>query len=480
MWSKCCIAEQTSFRHCCAASSHMMLISESFARAQRNSMSSRLSPAVAARLSVAATGLDIPALIEHRSTTTLDMAALHALVCGSGPIDLAACDAECARLVAACTRIDEDWRALLVSDGKRVRSNIAAAAAWTGRGETVMSCFDAIASPPHVEPSLSNFEASLVLCTVIDRAPRDVFVHGAGGEVPAPLLIRDVLASAVLHASLSAATIHVLQLLIGPPTTINIRNLLWHGFVAPHELPRWVGPVLLLVLASLLPGPLQGLVQHRPLRVLEQHGIMQRNITLAPLDEAEMHRVVERSSFPHMPVRAAWHHALCRFSASPVSAMLVLLPLVEDGLRQARRRFCALMFADAFQVFAAANDCAARVMTAEATELFTTLEIVLELQVDATPNRLFAVLPRWLSALLLDLFVFPEVAPLHAPTPCNAPQGPRLRDRASHGEVDNLEPWPPLVLRLALALCEHFADPPSTPAARDISSVGAALMRVRC
>lgn len=47
-------------------------------------------------------------------------------------------------------------------------------------------------------------------------------------------------------------------MLIGPPEGYNIRNLLWHGFLQPSELPRALVGVLLLLLPSL-----RAVVEHR-------------------------------------------------------------------------------------------------------------------------------------------------------------------------------------------------------------------------
>ena len=44
--------------------------------------------------------------------------------------------------------------------------------------------------------------------------------------------------------------VHLLLLLLGPPCTLNVRNLVWHGFVAPQQLPRRLLALLLLLAAS--------------------------------------------------------------------------------------------------------------------------------------------------------------------------------------------------------------------------------------
>ena len=48
-------------------------------------------------------------------------------------------------------------------------------------------------------------------------------------------------------------------------------------------------------------------------------------------------------------------------------------------------------------------------MVAEDSSLFTTLDVILDTQHNEGPNQLFTALPLPVAALLLDLFVFPEV-----------------------------------------------------------------------
>ena len=44
---------------------------------------------------------------------------------------------------------------------------------------------------------------------------------------------------------------HLLRLLLGPPCTLNVRNLVWHGFPAPGQLPHGLLSLLLLLAAAL-------------------------------------------------------------------------------------------------------------------------------------------------------------------------------------------------------------------------------------
>ena len=57
------------------------------------------------------------------------------------------------------------------------------------------------------------------------------------GERPAhcPNMIKDLLAADEVRRVLGPGKVSTLQLLIGPPTGLNLRNLLWHGYLPLSE-----------------------------------------------------------------------------------------------------------------------------------------------------------------------------------------------------------------------------------------------------
>ena len=85
---------------------------------------------------------------------------------------------------------------------------------------------------------------------------------------------------------------------------------------------------------------------------------------------------------------------------------MVLLPQLEHAIRR---------------VFAVANRCPQRVLTAENTTLFTTFDEILAPQLDnGSANQLRAYIGDHHVTMLLDLLTYPD--------------GLRIRDRLSHGE----------------------------------------------
>jgi len=52
-----------------------------------------------------------------------------------------------------------------------------------------------------------------------------------------PTLLKDLLATQELKEVFGATVVSLLHILIGPPSSLNLRNVLWHGFAAPAEVP---------------------------------------------------------------------------------------------------------------------------------------------------------------------------------------------------------------------------------------------------
>ncbi|KAG9469526.1 hypothetical protein GDO78_020305, partial [Eleutherodactylus coqui] len=52
-----------------------------------------------------------------------------------------------------------------------------------------------------------------------------------------PFLLRDLLASQELAKIFSQSVMNVLRVFLGSPLSLNLRNILWHGFASPHEIP---------------------------------------------------------------------------------------------------------------------------------------------------------------------------------------------------------------------------------------------------
>ncbi|XP_060061187.1 endoplasmic reticulum membrane-associated RNA degradation protein isoform X5 [Erinaceus europaeus] len=278
---------------------------------------------------------------------------------------------------------------------------------WTGFPELFPEIFDALRSlqPPAASLSLMKLTSQL------ERALGDVFLL-IGKECP--FLLRDLLASEELARVFGMSVMGVLRVFAGSPRGLNLRNILWHGFAAPREIPTKYCSMMVLLTAGL--GQLlrtylqetQSALTHRPaltLPHLEDLGVFP-DVTdelLSVLAEAK-----ERSAFIVRTMLPYWDTVLTAFRAQRFAdCTALLLAQLEAGLRK---------------VFAAVNKCPKRLLTAESTALYTTFDEILAKHLnDGETNQLPPFLGTPAMEFLWDFLSHQE--------------GPRIRDHLSHGEI---------------------------------------------
>ncbi|KAF9953247.1 hypothetical protein BGZ65_004791, partial [Modicella reniformis] len=78
-------------------------------------------------------------------------------------------------------------------------------------------------------------QAWIVGSTVLEQLVSNIIFTLQGSEKFIPFLVRDLLAVSCLTKCLDRTLIRVLKTMIGSPLTLNIRNLLWHGFILPED-----------------------------------------------------------------------------------------------------------------------------------------------------------------------------------------------------------------------------------------------------
>ncbi|KAG8444349.1 hypothetical protein GDO86_009511 [Hymenochirus boettgeri] len=85
------------------------------------------------------------------------------------------------------------------------------------------------------ESNGTNISLSLMKMTSsLERSLGDVYLM-VGKECP--FLLRDLLGSAGLAEIFSKHVMDVLKIFLGAPESLNLRNILWHGFASPDEIP---------------------------------------------------------------------------------------------------------------------------------------------------------------------------------------------------------------------------------------------------
>ncbi|XP_014397666.1 PREDICTED: endoplasmic reticulum membrane-associated RNA degradation protein isoform X3 [Myotis brandtii] len=271
---------------------------------------------------------------------------------------------------------------------------------WTSSPELFPEIFDALES--RESPAIALSLMKLTAC--LERALGDVFLL-VGKECP--FLLRDLLASAELAHVFGRSVMDVLTVFVGSPRGLNLRNVLWHGFASPQEVPPKYCSMLVLLtagLGQLLEAHLQQTertVAHRPLLTLADS----EDWTVFPAATDEvlwaLEEAMKKSSFVLRIMLPYWEVALTKFKTHRFAdCAMLLLTQLETGLRG---------------LFAKVNGCPRRLLTAE--------------------------------EFLWDFL--------------NHQEGPRVRDHLSHGEV-SLPAFPKgladQLLAFSLVLLLRFAD----------------------
>ncbi|NWR47049.1 EMARD protein, partial [Regulus satrapa] len=285
---------------------------------------------------------------------------------------------------------------------------------WTNCTEVFLEVFDVLQHVQATEVALGLMK----LTSCLERALGDVYLLK---DNDCPFLLRDLLASEQLAGVFGQSVMNVLRVFIGSPHGLNLRNVLWHGFTSPQEIPAKYCAMLLLLTAGL--GQLlqtyllqsKGVLVHRPYVIfisLEELDAFPLNNEILSIAE----ELVKVSRFVLKTMLPFWISALTAFKESRYAdSVILLLPQLELGLRL---------------LFTTTNKCPNRLLTAESSALYTTFDEMLAKHLDNEEvNQLPIVLeePAMASDFLWDFL--------------NHQEGPRIRDRLSHGEI-NLETFP--------------------------------------
>lgn len=110
-----------------------------------------------------------------------------------------------------------------------------------------------------LEVRRSPLVGSSMLVTYLEKALGDLLCWKTEGRQRVPCRINDLLGEPALQDLLGPDAVFVVRCLVGPPNGLNIRNLLWHGFLDPEQLHPALLDFLMVLVASL--GSLLGQAQ---------------------------------------------------------------------------------------------------------------------------------------------------------------------------------------------------------------------------
>lgn len=344
---------------------------------------------------------------------------------------------------------------------------------WTHQGAEVDACMKEISEGSF---NSDHLVALLTVTAITERSLGNLVLMK---QEQVPFLLRDLLVTTELKELVGNTRVQLLRILLGSVLGINLRNIAWHGFLSPCEANPAFVATLIIILAdcgrwlkdcSVTNVPCRPFVSFKeaccPMSVFEKVDIPPRPV---------MEEVITKSPLVPTIMIPVWMKALDLLAEKRWGlSVTALLPMLECSLR------C---------LFAHTNEVSERVLTAENSTLYTTLDEILEPCINegicdsvdlvnddqsaeqsthnvleentrnntdiyfkheipsytstearklSSNNHILLFIGKKLNEALHDLL--------------NFVQGPRVRDRISHGEV-RLKEFPQEIAQHTLCLC---------------------------
>ncbi|CAN0431268.1 unnamed protein product, partial [Discosporangium mesarthrocarpum] len=93
------------------------------------------------------------------------------------------------------------------------------------------------------------YVAFMVSLTILEKTLYSIY-YRLRDDSKSTLILKDLIATVELAEALPTEMVALLRLLL-LPLGFNVRNLVWHGFLTPRELPRDVPALVLMITLDL-------------------------------------------------------------------------------------------------------------------------------------------------------------------------------------------------------------------------------------
>eukprot|EP00092_Neocalanus_flemingeri_P001078 GFUD01001149.1.p1 GENE.GFUD01001149.1~~GFUD01001149.1.p1 ORF type:complete len:655 (-),score=153.21 GFUD01001149.1:11-1975(-) len=277
---------------------------------------------------------------------------------------------------------------------------------WTSQPSHFAKCWEMLKQNDEGEHTT---ECLLLLTPILERSLGDLLIS-VDKNVKVPALLRDLLKRQELFELLGTPCMTFLRIIFGSPHSLNLRNIVWHGFGFPGEISNIFASVTFLIFTSIgniLKQKTLKLSKRKMLSISRIKKIDDQNVGKY-LKNINLEELARNSKLFYSRNLKNLNKILSYFKSEEFAlCSVMLLPLLEVTFRK---------------LFVIENDCPERMLTAEAESLYTTYnEIFEEFLENSEKNKIQDVLGEDLMLLMYDLLTLPD--------------GPRVRDKLSHGEV---------------------------------------------
>ena len=247
-----------------------------------------------------------------------------------------------------------------------------------------------------------------------------IYSFNSGESCHIPFLLKDLVCSKNLIAVLGEPLCHLLAVFFYSPRSLNLRNLIWHGFLQPNELNEDYIFFLIAIITS-INGILSAEMSNKRIKSLKErpqislNEYLKRNFKNSQIIENFSQKFTKECSFiiqnsKLIDNKEIWTKGFSE-NESTFDIIILLLPQIEHLLRKL------------YSLYNIDSQC----QIAKIDEYYLTIDDLLKFEnpKSGTNNKLVDQLDPQLMLFIHELFMYED--------------GPRLRDRASHGELNQRE-----------------------------------------
>lgn len=265
-------------------------------------------------------------------------------------------------------------------------------------------------------------EVLLLLTPMLERSLGNI-LFTTNDKLKVPALLRDLIHTRELYDCIGSPILMLLlHVMVGSPQGLNLRNLVWHGFPKPGELSPALASSLIILLFSIGEVLVNKdlIIEQRPsLDILGPRGLMakvERIYSSIPYTVDELNDKLAKSIDKDNDGKSLLLHRVHKL-------------LIKNKFRQSLFLLIPQWEHQARLLFAKVNQCPQSSSTAENDKLYLTFdEILSKIRTDpedpekTLDNALPEIIGDQHMEFLIDFLILPE--------------GPRFRDKLSHGEID--------------------------------------------
>eukprot|EP01080_Neovahlkampfia_damariscottae_P005249 gene5249-8860_t len=266
----------------------------------------------------------------------------------------------------------------------------------------------------HQKSKIDSYQTFLNLSTIFEKYLGSVFSMKCDNKKPIPSILRDILESKEINDVFGENVVFFISTIIGPPEGLNLRNILWHGFLSFNEFdPDFTSFLFILFISTVKLSKEYFQKEIQPIKLISlklKELKTEKSLFTNKIDFMKNFDEALKSSYFIIPdsqdvILQAFEEF---FNNKLINSLTLILPQFEHCLRR-----IFVLIHDEFPQ---------EMLMAQSRVLFTTLDIILSLVLEnGNLNKMIKFLGENIVSALNDIFVHYD--------------GARIRDKIAHGDL---------------------------------------------